>query len=147
SSMSRHHVAQVGEGSTYGDRVRLARDEAAPAEKDDPLRGTVFGDIVHNVLEAIDFTEVGHCAHASELLLEGTPARLLIEAEVRANVATLRRRADAELEQAARQQVAQLVWNALHTPLAEAGGPLWQIPRSDRIHELEFQFPEHPGEL
>src|SRR5262249_3467504 len=33
------------------------------------------------------------------------------------------------------------VWNALHTPLAEVG-PLCKIPKSDRLHELEFHFPE-----
>jgi ATP-dependent exoDNAse (exonuclease V) beta subunit len=69
----------------------------------------------------------------------------VIESEVRANVGHLRARTRDELETTARQQVAQLVWAALHTPLAEAGGPLVQLPRGDRIHELEFLFPEHPG--
>jgi exodeoxyribonuclease V beta subunit len=147
SSMSRQHVAPVGAGASFGDQIRLAHDEASgPAERDNPLRGAAFGDIVHNVLEAIDFAEVGHCAEPAELLLQGAPARLLIDREVRANVANLRSRGDAEVEVAARQQVAQLVWTALHTPLAEMRGPLWQLPRADRLHELEFHFPEHPGD-
>ena len=56
SSMSRHHLSQVGEGSSFGDDIHLAEDETpAPADHDDPLRGPVFGDMVHNVLECIDF--------------------------------------------------------------------------------------------
>ena len=146
SSMSRHHVAQIAEGPSYGEQVRIARDETAgAAEKEDPLRGPVFGDIVHNVLETIDFAEVGRCAQAGELLAQLAPARLLIEKEVRANVANLRGRPREELEQTAKEQVAQLVWQALHTPLREAGGPLHRVPDSDRIHEMEFQFPEHLG--
>jgi exodeoxyribonuclease V beta subunit len=147
SSMSRQHVAQVAEGPSYGEHMRIAPDETAgAAEKEDPLRGPVFGDIVHNVLEAIDFAEVGRCLQPAGLLVERTPARLLIEKEVRANVANLRGRPREELEQTAQQQVAWLVWQALHTPLQEAGGPLHRIPQGDRIHEMEFQFPEHAGE-
>jgi exodeoxyribonuclease V beta subunit len=48
---------------------------------------------------------------------------------------------DAELEVNCREQLAGLVWSALHTPLRAVDGPLWQIPKKDRIHELEFQFP------
>jgi exodeoxyribonuclease V beta subunit len=147
SSMSRQHVAQISEGPSYGDQIRIAPDETAgAAEKEDPLRGPVFGEIVHNVLEAIDFAEVGRCTQPSELLVERTPVRLLIEKEVRANVANLRGRPREKLEQAAQEQVARLVWQALHTPLQAAGGPLHRIPQGDRIHEMEFQFPEHAGE-
>ena len=146
SSMSRQHLAQIAEGPSYGDQVRIAPDETAgAAEKEDPLRGPVFGDIVHNVLETIDFAEVGRCTQAAELLVERTPARALIEKEVRANVANLRGRPREELEQTAQEQVARLVWQALHTPLLDAGGPLHRIPQGDRIHEMEFQFPEHAG--
>lgn len=143
SSMSRQHG---GAGPTYGDRIPIVRDEAGGVETEDPLRGPVFGDIVHRVLETIDYAEVGHCTQPSELLLEGAPARLLIDKEIRADIARLRGKAREELESAARQQVAHLVWSALHTPLGEAGGPLAQIPRGDRIHELEFEFAEPPSE-
>jgi exodeoxyribonuclease V beta subunit len=144
SSLSRHRVASVPEGPTFGEPVSVAADEASgAAETDDPLRGPVFGDIVHRVLLAVDFEVVGRCETASTVLEQET-ARLLIEREVRANIAKLHGR-EADLETAACTQVAQLVWNALKTPLAEIGEPLWRIPPGDRLHELEFQFPEHPG--
>jgi exodeoxyribonuclease V beta subunit len=147
SSINRQHVAAIGRGHCYGDHVRIVHDEAAAAEEpDDPLRGPVFGEMVHSVLEQIDYTEVGHCTRPAELLIEGTPARLVIDQAVHANIANLRGKTRDELEQAARQQVAQLVWTALRTPLAAAGGCLADIPRADRIHELEFQFPDYPGE-
>ncbi len=148
SSMNRAHLAPVGDGASFGDVAKPAADEIASAsERDDPLRGAVFGDIVHNVLEKIDFAEVGRAAESGELLVAGTPARALIDAEIAANISGLRTRVPREtLEQACRELVALLVHNALHTPLAEAGGPLWRIPASDRLHEVEFQFPEKPGD-
>ena len=149
SSMARHHVAPVGEGTTYGDRGPVVIDEApAATESDDPLRGPVFGDIVHNVLEAIDFAEVGRANQAADLLYVGSPARGMIEKEVHANVADLSGRGYDDLEQAARQQVAQLVWNALRTPLTEANGPLCDVAASDQIRELAFHLrddPAHPA--
>ena len=39
-------------------------------------------------------------------------------------------------------QVAQVVRNALHTPLQTVGARLCEIPKRDRLHELEFCFPE-----
>jgi exodeoxyribonuclease V beta subunit len=148
SSMNRAHLAAVGDGSSFGDVVKLAADEiAAVSERDDPLRGAVFGDIVHNVLERIDFAEVGQAVDSGELLREGTPARALIDAEISANIAGLRTRVPREaLEQSCRELVALLIHQSLHTPLAEAGGPLWRIPATDRLHELEFHFPEKPGD-
>jgi exodeoxyribonuclease V beta subunit len=147
SSLNRNHVAQIGAGPSYGQHLRSAPDEiAGAADEEDPLRGPVFGDVVHRVLEAIDYTEVGHSSTPLELLLEGTPARALIQKEIHANIGKLhgtpRGKDRDELEQSAQSQVAQLVWGALHTPLSEVGGPLWRIPAGDRIHELEFQFRE-----
>jgi exodeoxyribonuclease V beta subunit len=37
------------------------------------------------------------------------------------------------------------VWSTLHTPLTAVGDPLWRLPACDRLHELEFHFPEWEG--
>ena len=146
SSMARHHVSQLGEGASYGDVFHHAVDEAAPApEVDDPLRGAAFGDIVHSILEQIDFAEVARADAPEVLLREGSPARRLLEREVRANVGKLRTRTPAEqLEDLCLRQVAPLVWHALHTPLGEAGCRLCELPDADRLHEIEFYYPEFP---
>jgi len=39
------------------------------------------------------------------------------------------------------------VWNALRTPLTAIGKPLCAIPAKDRIHEVEFQYPEFVGDV
>ena len=143
SSMHRQHLTPVGEGTSYGEPDPTVIDEtptATPAE--DPLRGPVFGDIVHNVLEAIDFAEVSRAAAPADLLRANTATRLVVDRHVRANVANLRGRGYDDLEQAAREQVAQLVWAALRTPLRHAGCALCQLAPADRIQELEFHYPE-----
>ena len=77
---------------------------------------------------------------------ENTPARLLIDERVDWYLPELASRLrDEELRALCRRQVAQLVWNTLHTPLADIGGPLWQIPEQDRLQELEFHIPEWEG--
>src|SRR5262249_2153956 len=63
------------------------------------------------------------------------------------NLAKLRTRTPRDdLAAQCRQQIARLVWSALHTPLGAFGGPLCQVPAEDRLHELEFHFPQlEPG--
>jgi exodeoxyribonuclease V beta subunit len=147
SSMARQHVAPVGEGPSYGEPEAVVVDEVPTAvETEDPLRGPVFGDIVHKVLEAIDFAEVGRADAPGDLSFAGAPARQVIDRLVHLNRAKLRSRGEEDVETAARGQVAQLVWNALRTPLSQAGGPLWQLPPADRIHELEFEYPAEAGD-
>lgn len=144
SSMSRQHLASLGDGSSYGDMPARALDESAsPAETDDPLRGAAFGELVHTVLERIDYAEVARTAVPDELLRAGTPANALIEQTVRDNLDALRARMPPEeLETHCRTQVAALVWHALQTPLHEAGGPLCRVSAADRLHEVEFYYPE-----
>jgi exodeoxyribonuclease V beta subunit len=148
SSMTRHHLSQVGVGSSFGETALPIDDETtAVLERDDPLRGPVFGDMVHNVLEAIDFTEVKRAAKQEDLIAPGMHARKLIDREIRTNVGKLRTRTPRELlEQACRQQIAELVWHALRTPLAGIGKSLCEIPAEDRLHEVEFQYPEYVGD-
>jgi exodeoxyribonuclease V beta subunit len=107
----------------------------------------VFGDMVHNVLEHIDFTEVVRAASPEPLWQAGTHTRKCIDREVHANIAHLRTRTPPEqLEAACRQQIASLVWHTLTTPLAEIGR-LCEIPKWDRLHEVDFLFPDRPDSV
>lgn len=145
SSMTKHHLSSVGDGASFGDSALTAVDEAdAPLDRDDVLRGPVFGDMVHNVMETIDFTAVGRCAKPDELLRPGEHSRKLIDEEVETGLPLLRSRVPSDLlAQACRQQIAELAWHALRTPLSALGGPLWEIPLADRRAEIEFLYPEH----
>ncbi|MBI1832949.1 MAG: UvrD-helicase domain-containing protein [Planctomycetes bacterium] len=144
SSMTKHHLSAVGEGSSFGDRPLPVDDEAdAPLDRDDTLRGPVFGDIVHNVLENIDFAEVGRSKGPDDLLRAGEHARKRIDEEIKKGLPMLRSRVPIDqLADACRQQVAALVWHALRTPLGAIGGPLCDIPSEDRLAEVEFLYPE-----
>ena len=144
SSMARHHLSPVGEGSSFGEQAPVAEDEAAaPVDREDPLRGPVFGYMVHNVLEEIDFAEVGRAPTPDALIQVGTHARKLIEREIKAHIAELRTRTPMDqLAEACRRQISTLVWHALRTPLDQLGGPLYEIPKEDRLAEIEFLYPE-----
>jgi exodeoxyribonuclease V beta subunit len=114
-------------------------DSLAIAE---PLRGPVFGDMVHAVLEALDFASIGKAADPDMLIQPGTPFRKSVDEQLALNLMKLQTRVSGpQVEEACRRQIARLVWNTLRTPLPEVG-PLRQIPPQDRLHEVEFHFPE-----
>ena len=139
-----------GEESTFAaeppraedeDVARLRRATAGPQA--DPLRGAVFGEIVHGVLEKIDYAAVGQAASPELLLAEHSvhgkgPGRAKSSNICRSSPAGCPRTSCARC---AGDRVADLVWHALHTPLPELG-PLWQVPARDRLVELSFHFPE-----
>lgn len=148
SSLARHHLRLVGDGVSFGEQAAPVEDETAAPLDDDPLRGPVFGDMVHGVLEAIDFGEVARAEAADDLCRPGAPARRLIDDEIKKNIALLRTRTPAQqLEEACRRQIARLVWLALTTPLPALGCPLCRIKKEDRLSEIEFLYPEldRPG--
>jgi len=144
--LRRAHVALPE--ATFADQA--VRDEESPAdvlEPAGPLRGTLFGDLVHEVLEMVSFADVGAAAAATALLEPG-PVRAVLDNvfshhENVLSAALVR----AEDRNQALLQVAQVTWQALHTPLAELGCRLADIPAADRLHECEFYFPEQCTEF
>jgi exodeoxyribonuclease V beta subunit len=141
SSLHRRYQASAQEATQYSDQVpREDDDEAELPEVPNPFRGPVFGEMVHDILEVVDFEQVGKAVTAEQLARETLD---LIEQMRQKHWPKLPTRLvkSADLEAQCRDQLADLVWKALHTPLQAVGGPLWQIPKKNRIHELEFQFP------
>jgi exodeoxyribonuclease V beta subunit len=149
TSLHRKATWRQRESPSFVDKPPRAEDEEiASPEKDDPLRGPVFGEIVHAVLEKGKFEVVAAAQTSAALLEEGSAWRGLIADEVTRQAMKLRAPvAGAALEEICRRQVADLVWSALRTPLAVLGGPLCQIPAGDRLHELEFHLPQVVGDL
>jgi exodeoxyribonuclease V beta subunit len=143
SSLHRQLAARAEEEASYLDRApRHDDDRLDPLQVQDPLRGPVFGDMVHDVLESIDFEWIGQASDPVALLGDAHPFRKLLDDQLARNLVKMQTRlTGTALEEASRRQIAQLVWNTLHTPLSAAGGPLWQVSASDRIHEVEFHFP------
>jgi exodeoxyribonuclease V beta subunit len=77
------------------------------------------------------------------LIQPGAHARKLIDDQIKTDIALLRTRTPIDqLEAACRQQIANLVWHALKTPLAAIGGRLCDVPAKDRLAEVEFLYPE-----
>ncbi|HEV3079662.1 MAG TPA: UvrD-helicase domain-containing protein [Gemmataceae bacterium] len=147
SSLHRQAVFQPEQAPSFAAEPTRSDDErpdALPAENS--VRGPGFGSLVHDVLEEICFAEVGAAAGPDTLLQEGTSSCLLIDRRVEWYLPEVSSRLHGDaLRSACRQQVAELVWKTLHTPLRALGGPLWQIPEQDRLQELEFHFPERQG--
>ncbi|HMF17629.1 MAG TPA: 3'-5' exonuclease, partial [Gemmataceae bacterium] len=145
SSLHRHSHPRVEEASYVERPPRKDDDVPDPLAVQDPLRGPVFGDMVHAVLETLDFASIGLAADPAALIREGTPFRKSVDEQLGLNLLKLQSRVSGpQLEEACRQQIARLVWNALRTPLPEVG-PLWRIPSQDRLHEVEFHFPQEFG--
>jgi exodeoxyribonuclease V beta subunit len=124
--------ALFGEGPAHDDDDQ---DEFPDAQG--PFRGTLFGDLVHDTLEAIDFTAVAACAEPQALLAPGS-IRDLLDGVFQKHCSGL----PVAERQAGQEQVARVVWLALHTPLEPLRSRLCDIPSPDRLHELEFSFPE-----
>jgi exodeoxyribonuclease V beta subunit len=145
SSLHRQSQPRVEEANYVERPPRKDDDVPDPLAIQDPLRGPVFGDMVHAVLETLDFASIGQAADPADLIREGTPFRKSVDQQLALNLMKLQTRVSGpQLEEACRQQIARLVWNTLRTPLPEVG-PLWQIPPQDRLHEVEFHFPEAFG--
>jgi exodeoxyribonuclease V beta subunit len=143
SSLHRGAMA-AAEGPVYFDRLPRTDDDPSDAlEEQAVLRGPVFGEMVHAVLEKLDFASVLHAADFAALLQPATPTRELIDEQLALHLAEFPARAgEEELADACRQLIARLVYNTLRTPLKALGGPLAAIATHDRLHELEFDFPE-----
>ncbi len=149
SSLHRQSVRASAEQAQFAARPPRADDddERSALEAPDTLRGPIFGDVVHGILERIDFAAVGQAATSVALLQAGSATRDLVDEILQPNLGKLRPRdAGPDFEETSRRLVAELVWRALHVPLSAAGGPLWQVPPEDRLHELEFLFPERVPE-
>jgi len=130
----------------FGDDTPHAEDEG-PDLPDDPFRGPVFGEIVHHVLENIDFAAVGAAADAGALLESGSALRAALDAPLAKHLPKMWTRLPPEkFADDCRRRVAELVWKALRTPLPDLGSRLCDIPPAESIHELEFLFPRHSGE-
>jgi exodeoxyribonuclease V beta subunit len=155
SFTSLHRAGKTGEGSTFATELPRAEDEEMPVPsasnlgaetaEADPLRGAVFGEIVHGVLEKIDYEAVGQAAEPELLLADESATEKVLAGEIDQYLPQLSSRLPVEeLRSLCRERVAQLVWHALHTPLPDVG-PLWKIPAQDRLVELSFHFPEFEG--
>jgi exodeoxyribonuclease V beta subunit len=115
------------------------RDDEDTSEGPEPLQGPVFGNMVHEILEQVDFEQVGQAPDSTSL---PTAVLDLIEAKRREHWSELLAKdtADPNQVELCRQELARLVWLALQTPLSALGSPLWQVPKGDRLHELEFLY-------
>jgi exodeoxyribonuclease V beta subunit len=108
--------------------------------KDDLPSGASAGDVLHAIVENIDFKSVRTAKTKGDLLKDGSATRLLIEKclrifmpEVANDKAIFARRSE---------RVAELIWNTLRMPLTPLGGTtLSELESGQRIHELEFHMP------
>jgi ATP-dependent exoDNAse (exonuclease V) beta subunit len=142
SSLQRR-LGRTAEGAHFGEGQPRRDDDVPDAlAREDPLRGAHFGQLVHDVLEGIDFAEVGQATGPAELTREGTAARALLDRLLTRYLPTWPTRLPADqLGPAAITLIGQLVWNALHTPLPGLQMPLHVLAPRDRLHEVEFHFP------
>lgn len=141
SSLNRKRQKQ--QELVFGDDQERFDDDDEPdsLEEPDPLRGAEFGDLVHRVLEKIDWSEVAGARSPEALWQEGQPARRLLDDEIRHTLPSLSTRLPPDrLEAACRAQVGKMVWLALKTPLPQLNRCLADVPEKDCLREMEFLF-------
>ncbi len=145
SALRRPHQA-VAAVTEFAERPpRDDEDDSETIEEVGLLRGTVFGDLVHDVLERVDFTAVAAAAEPQALLAPGPERELLEDVFDRHAGGLPAGLASAKGREGGMLQVAQVVWAALRTPLPGLGGRLCDIPPRDRVHELEFHYHDRPA--
>lgn len=126
------------------DDEQHAATEVAPA-RDDLPGGVEAGNLLHRVLQRIDFAAVRAAATAEDLL-DG-PSASLIAAEVDRYAASAARRPASQRTdiQSLRRAVATMVFAVLRAPLPENVGRICDLPPGDCLREMEFHL--HVGSL
>lgn len=141
-----HRNAPVKPYAQFGEPVfHSGLDDAAsaalvaPGIRQEPAgelpRSRETGLLLHQVLERVDFRQVG-AAVAPDQLLHAYPAiASLID---RAALDHLKLSGGEELA-SVREASARIVWHTLHAPLGGTGLALGQLEQ--RLHEVEFHYP------
>ena len=114
TSLHRARGVHAHEGSTFVAEPRRADDDEADDvavqtdDQRDPLRGAVFGEIVHGVLEKIDYEAVGKAQSPQELLTANSPTEKVLAEEIEQYLASLPGRLpEPERRTMCRERVAQ----------------------------------------
>ena len=111
-------------------------DQPGEIEEDSLPAGAVAGNVLHAVLEKIDFALVKKAQAAEQLLSFSTPVRKLIDDAMREHLPGTDTGGKKQL------RVAELLWHTLRSPLPQLSGlPLADLSPADRVHELEFFLP------
>jgi exodeoxyribonuclease V beta subunit len=138
--------ADTPDERAFGERDARPGDEEAEAPLTSPAAtvnvlpyGNVSGDLLHQVLEGVNFAVVAE-AHQPARLLDDPSTRLLLDRLIRDHYPIIAA-GDAAGCDACRTEIAEMVWRTLRTPLPAAGGPLCEITAADRLHELQFYYP------
>jgi exodeoxyribonuclease V beta subunit len=140
SSLHRERLRAAPETPVYATWLPRADDDMPDTlDAKTAFRGPVFGAVVHAVLQKIDFAAVAAAADADALLAGRSPSRTLIDEQFALHLG------EAAASEEGRRLIARLVWHGIRTPLTILGSPLADVPAEDRLHELEFTFPDSDG--
>ncbi len=140
-----HREAKREQADAFGDRPDRRDEVHEPVVvASDPFRGPVFGEMVHEVFEQVDFAEVKAAASEADLqagaigqLIAEQTSRFLPRLTVRGPVAAVAAQC--------RRLLGGMVWKALRTPLRPLGGMLCEVPRRHCLVEMEFLYPRPQG--
>jgi exodeoxyribonuclease V beta subunit len=137
-----HRAAKKERADAFGDRPDRVDEVHEPImQASDPFRGAVFGEMVHEVFESIDFAVVEAALRDSDLSA-GPAGELIAGAVARFLPRLVTRAPDDHLAEQCRQLLRGMIWNALRTPLRPLGARLCQVPHADFLRELEFLYPK-----
>lgn len=120
-----------GEDDAPGAMTRRATEDNEPHPGLPRTRET--GLMLHQVLERIDFHEIGKAASPDAIPAEHPVIRSVIETAIHDHM-----NLSGTEKVNAIQEAARIIWNALHVPLSDTGLALHRIDH--RLHEVEFYY-------
>jgi exodeoxyribonuclease V beta subunit len=137
-----HRALKREQADAFGDRPERIDEVHEPiVTTNDPFRGAIFGEMVHEVFERVDFAEVASAVHERDLGT-GTVGRSIDAAVAQFLPRLVTRVPDDTLTEQCRHLLRGMVWNGLRTPLRPLGGALADVRKDDCLQELEFLYPD-----
>jgi exodeoxyribonuclease V beta subunit len=141
SFTSMHRAAKREHVEAFGDRPDRLNEVHEPAVAvSDPFRGAIFGEMVHEVFERLNFSDVEAARNVGDLAT-GETGRLIAEQVARFLPRLVTRGLDERVRELCRSLLGTMVWNALRTPLGCLGDMLCRLRADDCLQELEFLYP------
>ena len=115
--------------------ISLMASQTPPGPGTGLPRSRETGLMLHQVLERIDFQQVGDAATPESLLINHPSASVIIDTALREQMNL----SGSEEILTAKQEAARIIWNTLHAPLNDSSLALRHMDQ--RLHEVEFYYP------
>lgn len=135
----------------YGDEDVRAKEDDDEKEKAHPLdiekgrpalpSSNLTGSMLHEILEEIDFTQVGNAPTPAALLKDAAVASLIERKLAFYGLVKAPGGAAPDNKRLLEEETASIVWNTINTAMKPGPYRLARLGKGEKLHELEFYYP------